>query len=167
MRSSSVMGAGSEVEKKREAVRASLGLFAGSGQRGFGLLRDLGKRRLVMDGKVGQHLAVDVDRGPLQSVHERAVAHSLLAYRRVDPGDPQRAEFALLGPAVAIRVLPGLHHRFLRDPVDRVAPAAEAGRLRQDLLVPRARGHATLDSWHFGAPYAYGSIAATDAAFVP
>ena len=33
-----------------------------SGQRGFGLLRDLRKRCLVVHGEIGQDLAVDIDR---------------------------------------------------------------------------------------------------------
>src|SRR3982751_4171007 len=66
-----------------------------SGQRGFGLLRDLRKSNFVVHGKVCEDLAVDVDGGLLEAVHEHAVAHSELADRGVDAGDPQHAEIAL------------------------------------------------------------------------
>ena len=61
--------------------------------------------------------------------------------------------------AVAVGVLPRLHHRLLGDAEDVLAAAAEALGLREDLLVPGARGYATFDSWH-GAllSYAYGSM---------
>src|SRR5690606_29792269 len=66
----------------------------------------------------------------------------------VDARDPQRAEHPLLLAAVAIGVLPRLHHRLLGDAVDVLAAAAEPLRLLQDLLVARARRDATLDSRH-------------------
>ena len=119
-----------------------------SGQRGFGLLRNLRKRRLVVHRQIGEHLAIDVDRGLAQSVDERAVCHAELAHGGVDPRDPQRAEFALLRPPVAVLVLAGLHHGFLGDPVDVVPAAAETLRLFENLLVPRAGGHTTFYSWH-------------------
>ena len=81
--------------KKREAFVASLVGLLRSGQRGFGLLGDLVKCRLVVHGQIGQDLAVDIDRCLLQAVHEHAVAHAQLAHGGVDAGDPQRAEFAL------------------------------------------------------------------------
>src|SRR4029453_11385907 len=114
---------------------------ASSGQRGFGLLRDLGKSGLVVDGKVREDLAVDVDRCLFETVHEHAVAHSELAHRRVDAGDPQRAEIALLYAPVAIGILPRLHHRFFGDTEYRIAPTAESLRLLQNLLVPRFGGN--------------------------
>src|SRR5438067_7268932 len=112
------------------------------------LAGDFVESRLVANGEVREHLAVDVDVGALQARHERAVAHAELAHRGVDAGDPERPELALLLPAVAIRVLPRLHQRLLRDPVDVLAAAAEALGLLEDLLVARARRYATLDSWH-------------------
>src|SRR5207253_7333920 len=112
------------------------------------LAGDLVEGGLVGHGEVRQHLAVDVDVRALESRHEGAVAHAELAHRGVDARDPQRAELALLLPAVAVRVLPGLHHRLLRDAVDVLPAAAESLRLLEDLLVARARRYSTLDSWH-------------------
>src|SRR5581483_1314786 len=67
----------------------------------------------VTDGDVGQDLAVELDPGGLQSVHELGVGEAVLACGRVDSGDPQAAEVALAVAAVAIAVLVGLEHRFL------------------------------------------------------
>src|SRR5262245_13140526 len=115
---------------------------------GFDLAGDLVERRLVLHRQIGEHLAVDLDVGALEPGHEGAVAHAQLAHRGVDARDPQGAHGALLGAAVAVRVLPRLHHRLLGDAVDVAAAAAEAFRLRQDLLVARARRYSTLDSRH-------------------
>src|SRR5204863_461662 len=117
-------------------------------QIGLDLAGDLVESRLVANGEVREHLAIDVDVGALQARHERAVAHAELAHRGVDASDPQRPELAFLLPAVAIGVLPRFHQRLLRDPVDVLAPAAEALRLFEDFLVARARRYASLDSWH-------------------
>src|SRR5712664_1259084 len=115
---------------------------------GFDLAGDFCESRLVEHRQVREHLAFDLDIGALQARHERAVGHSELAHRRVDAGDPQRAERALLLPAVAVGVLPGLHHRLLGDPVDVASAAAESPGLLDDLLVARARRYSTFDSWH-------------------
>src|SRR5262249_3065044 len=84
----------------------------------------------------------------LQARHEHRVAHAELAHRGVDARDPQRAELALLLPAVAVGVLPRLHHRFLGDTVDVLAPAAETLRLAENLLVALARRYVSLYPWH-------------------
>jgi hypothetical protein len=81
-------------------------------------------------------------------VHERAVGHAELAHGGVDAGDPQRAELALALAAVAVGVLPRLHHRLLGDAVDVLAAAAETLGLLEDLLVARACGYAAFDSGH-------------------
>src|SRR6266446_1051746 len=114
---------------------------------GFYLARDLRERRLVHHRQIGEHFAVDLDVGALEARHERAVGHAQLAHRGVDAGDPQRAELALPLAAVAVGVLPRLHHRLLGDPVDVSSAAAEALRLLDDLLVTRARRYSSLDSW--------------------
>src|SRR4051812_10376328 len=115
---------------------------------GLDLPCDLGERRLVHHREIGEDLAVDVDLRALQPGHERAVGHAELAHRGVDARDPQRAEGALLLAAVAVGVLPRLHHRLLGDAVDVLAAAAEPLRLLEDLLVARARRYSTLDPWH-------------------
>src|SRR5690606_24868956 len=52
-----------------------------------------GERReplLVVDGDVGKNLAIDLDLGAPETVHEPAVGQPVCARGRVDPRDPQR-----------------------------------------------------------------------------
>src|SRR3954447_7342898 len=49
----------------------------------------------IAHGDVGQDLAVELDAGQLQAVHERAVGEVVLARGGVDARDPQAAEVAL------------------------------------------------------------------------
>src|SRR5215218_9814392 len=86
-----------------------------SSQLGLDLLHDARKSGLVVHGDVRQDLAVDLDAGLADAVGELAVRHAALTGCRIDPGNPELAEHALLGTAVAVRVLPCLHHRFLGD----------------------------------------------------
>ena len=65
-------------------------------QRSLGLLRQHRERGGIGDGQLGQHLAVDVDAGHLQAIHQPGVTQAVDAGRRVDAGDPQAAEVALL-----------------------------------------------------------------------
>src|SRR5260221_6992585 len=125
---------------------------------GFDLPRDLGERRLIHHREVGEHLAVDVDLRALQAGHEGAVGHAELAHGGVDARDPQRAESALPLAAVAVRVLPRLHHRLLGDAEHVLPAAAEPLRLLEDLLVARARCYSTFYSWH-GAPLSSSTAA--------
>src|SRR6188768_3323055 len=97
-----------------------------SSELGLHLFDDAAESSGVVDGEIGQHLAVNVDLRLLEAGHELAVAHAELARRRVDTGDPELAENALAGAAVAVGVLPGLHHRLLGDAEDILAAAAIA-----------------------------------------
>src|SRR4051794_37735063 len=74
----------------------------------------------VADGDVGEHLAVELDLGELQTVHELAVGEALLARRGVDALDPQAAELALAVLAVAVGVRARLEELLLRALVARV-----------------------------------------------
>src|SRR5690606_23792771 len=115
------------------------------------LLRQGGKARGVVHGDVGQHLAVEGDAGLHQAIHEAAVADAVGARRRVDAGDPQRTEIALLLLAADVGVLQRLRDRLLGDAEDLATGVVVALGLLQDLLVTTARLHATLDSCHCSA----------------
>src|SRR3954451_134486 len=81
------------------------GFRVGLSRRGLpGFLGKTSERLGVADGHVREHLAVELDAGRLQAVHELAVRHALLARRRVDADDPEAAEVALLVPAVPVGV---------------------------------------------------------------
>src|SRR4051794_4835671 len=102
-----------------------------------GLLGKASERLRVAHGDVGQRLAVELDAGGLQAVHELAVAEALLAGGRVDAGDPEAAEVALLVAPVAVGVAVGFEHGLLGELVARVGLAAVA-------LGPLERGPALL-----------------------
>src|SRR5690606_31193629 len=114
-----------------------------------------GERReplLVVDGDVGKNLAIDLDLGAPETVHEPAVGQPVCARGRVDPRDPQRAELALALTAVAIRVLAGLDDRLLRDPVNPAPRPVVTLRLVEHLAVAGLRDDASFDSGHPAPP---------------
>jgi hypothetical protein len=78
-------------------------------------------------------LAVDLDLGGLETLHEPVVGHAVGAGRGVDPLDPQATEVALLGPAVAVGVTERVEHLLLGLAVEpRALPAVAAGALEDD-----------------------------------
>src|SRR6185295_13919514 len=97
--------------------------LSGRGLPGF--LGKTSERLGVADGDVRQDLAVELDAGRLQAVHELAVRHALLARGGVDPHDPEATEVALLVAPVAVRVRIRLEQRLLGALVARVRLAAE------------------------------------------
>jgi hypothetical protein len=115
---------------------------------GLHLLDDAAKGGRVVHGHVGEDLAVDLDRGLLQARHELAVGEPQSAARCVDAGDPQVAEHALLGAAVAVGILPGPHDGFLGDPEDILAAAAVALGKGEDFLVTGTGCDTTFDARH-------------------
>src|SRR5215210_6931367 len=125
------------------------GVFGGSGRRRLaGALGESPEGLGVAHGDVGQHLAVQLDAGQLQAVHERAVAHALLAGGGVDAGDPQAAEVALAVAPVAIGVGVGLHDRLLGPLVVRAGLAAEALRALEGRAALLAGVDGALDPRH-------------------
>src|SRR5438105_5446097 len=149
---SATMWSSSFIKNKRGSCEP-LVLFASlSGPEArFGLFDDAAERRLVEDREISEDLAIDVDRRLLQSRHELAVRDSRVARAGVDARDPEGAELALLVAAVAVGVLPRLHHRLLGDAIDVLAPAAEPLGLVEDLLVARARRDSAFYAWHGGS----------------
>ena len=120
-----------------------------SGNRGLGLLAQGGEGGGVMDCGLAEHLAVHVDTGNLETVHEGGVVHSVHLAARADAGDPQGAEIALLHLAAHIGVTPGLHDLLFchLEVTGLVAPVAlgEA----QHFISSLARHHRAFDSGHF------------------
>src|SRR5690606_33981298 len=120
-------------------------------ERALCLLRQRGKAGRVVHGDVRQHLAVEGDAGLHQAVHDAAVADAVGAGRRVDAGDPQRTEIALLLLAADVGVLQRLRDRLLGDAEDLATGVVIALGLLEDLLVPTAGRHTTFDSCHCSA----------------
>src|SRR4051794_10768139 len=86
-------------------------------------LRDPPERVGVSHREIREDLPVDVDPGLLEAGHQAAVAQPMHAGRGVDPGDPERAELALLLAAVPVRIAHGALDRFLGRLV-KLAPTA-------------------------------------------
>src|SRR3954453_12480599 len=91
-----------------------------------GAVGEASERLGVADGDVREDLAVELHLGQLQSVHEGAVGHAVLARGGVDARHPEPAEVALAVAPVAVPVLVRLEQRFLGPLVVRVGLAAEA-----------------------------------------
>src|SRR5258707_14276493 len=82
-------------------------------QRGLGLFGDRLECRRLVNGEIGQNLAVDRNARLGQAIDEDTVGHAERTHRGVEALDPQRAEGALLALAGAKGVLPGLLDRGL------------------------------------------------------
>ena len=65
---------------------------------------ELRERARVVDGHVGEDLAVDLDARLAQTLDETVVGDAVSAGGSVDALDPELAELALLGAAVAVAV---------------------------------------------------------------
>ena len=64
----------------------------------LGDLDELGESRSVVHSQIGQHLAVEVDVGLLQTADELGVGHAVHAGSRVDTGNPQGTEITGFSP---------------------------------------------------------------------
>src|ERR1700733_196067 len=93
-------------------------------------------------GEFSQLLAVELDAGALEAVHETPVGHAVLAGSCVDALDPERAEFALPRLAVAVSVAQGFFDFLDCDPEIGARSAAIAFGELDDFLVPGVRGDA-------------------------
>src|SRR5690606_24286658 len=101
---------------------------------------------------VGQHFAIQFDRGFLRACDEHTVCDTQFAACRVDTGDPQGAEGALLVAAVAVGILPCAHDRLFGDAKDITAAAAIAFGSFDDFFVAGASGNAAFYAWHSRSP---------------
>lgn len=67
----------------------------------------------VLVGHLSEDLAVELDAGELQAVHELGVGDVVHAGGGVDTGDPEAADLTLLVAAIAVLVLEGVLHLLL------------------------------------------------------
>ena len=89
-----------------------------------------------MNSKVSQHLAIDLDLGPVEAIHETTVRQAKFTCGRIDAHDPQAAELALPLATVAIRVLACLDNSLLGNPVYLATGAVISFGFIQNFLVP-------------------------------
>ena len=117
-------------------------------QLGLGHVAQGGKRHGVVDGHLGQHLAVDLHTGQLQTVHEGGIVHAVELAGSGNAGDPQLTEVSLLQAAAHIGVGQGLHHLLVGhfEVLGLGAPIA-LGQL-QHLISSLARHHCAFNTCH-------------------
>src|SRR6185295_10863314 len=93
-------------------------------------LHERRERRGIVDGKIREDLAIDLDAGRLQPVDEPRVRQAVRPDGGVDPSDPQSAELAFAVAAVAVGVEAGVADLLLGDPIaDPPAARVPLGRL--------------------------------------
>jgi hypothetical protein len=123
--------------------------FVRSGwQTGLGLVDNGHKCRLIGDGQIGQHFAVNLDSGNFQTLHQPTVGNVICPCRRIDASYPKAPENALLGFPISVGILASLCDGLFCNTKDTAAGSAVTFRLLKDFLVTGAGGYATFYSWH-------------------
>src|SRR5690606_570404 len=80
----------------------------------LGSLHDGSEGRRLGDRELGEHPAVDLDAGQVQSLDETVVGEAVRARRGVDALDPEATEVALARATVAVGVDEGVRYLLLR-----------------------------------------------------
>jgi hypothetical protein len=120
----------------------------GLGDGGLGGLAQGGEGLRVLDAHLREDLAVELDAGQVQAVHELRVAHAVQAGGGVDTGDPELADLALLGATIAILVHQRVTHLLLGLTVaTRTLAVVALGHL-QDATTLLTSGNGTLNTSH-------------------
>src|ERR687893_2729980 len=104
-------------------------------QGGLGALHIGGESRRLVDGQLGQNLAIDLDPSLAETVDKSGIGHVMHPDSGVEALDPESAEGALLVATVARRILHALLDRLLGDADGVLAAAVEAFGGLQNLLV--------------------------------
>src|SRR6188472_614181 len=117
----------------RDSIRFALGSFGVGVERGLRALGDGRERLRIAHGDVGERLAIELDPGLLHACHEPVVREVVLARRRVDADDPQRAERPLAILAIAVCVDERVLDLLLREAVARLLAPVVALRLIENL----------------------------------
>src|SRR5260363_11155 len=107
----------------------------------------------VGDGKLSEHLAVDLDASVLQTVDETVVGHALGTGSSIDALDPQRAEVALLSTTVTERISGRMEGLLLGLAVQARALTTVTGGLIEDLTTLLLGIHRTLHACHSDSPW--------------
>src|SRR3954447_20750864 len=129
-------------------MSTSLGSRRRLSERRLRLVGDVTERLRILDGEIGEHLAVELDLRLPQSRDELVVREAVRARPRVDAHDPQPPECPLLVLAVAVGVRERMVDLLLRVAVRGLLQPPVALRLTEDLPPLLARGDRTFDSGH-------------------
>src|SRR5450631_4029967 len=106
------------------------------------------KGRLVVHRHLSKNLAINLNIGNMNRVHQIAVAHAIHAGGSIDARNPQAAHIALAIFAVAIHIRHRAHDRFVRGTEETLTRATMALGHLQYLFMLLVGGYATLYSWH-------------------
>ena len=115
---------------------------------GLGLIAEGGEGGGLVDGHFAEDLAVQVDAGLFQAVHEGGIVHAVGLAAGADAGDPQAAEISLFQAAADVAVAAGLHHGLVGHFVVLALGAPVALGQTQDLVSMLARHHRAFYSCH-------------------
>src|SRR3954452_5666866 len=129
-------------------MSTSLGSRRRLSERRLRLVGDVTERLRILDGEVGEHLAVELDLRLPKSRDELVVREAVRARPRIDAHDPEPPECALLVLAVAVRVRERMVDLLLRIAVRGLLQPPVALRLAEDLAALLARRDRPLDSRH-------------------
>src|SRR6478672_1524922 len=133
-------------------LRGDLGRVDVLGQGGLGGRDERVERGDVVDGQVGEDLAVDLDARQVQALDEAVVGQALGASRSVDALDPQLAEVALVLAPVVVAVDQRVGDLLLGLAVEaRTLSAVAAGPLEDDPALLLGI-HCPLDACHCLTP---------------
>jgi len=91
-------------------------------------LDEVGESCFVVNGHFGENLAIYIDIGCMDGMHEFAVANAVHTSGGVDARDPEAAHVALAIAAVTIHVSHRAHDRFMRGTKQAFACATMAFR---------------------------------------
>src|SRR3954469_5199543 len=127
---------------------AALGRCLEGGKRRFGALHISPESRGLVDRHLGQKLPVDLDPSLAEAVDKSRVGQPMLAHRRIEALDPERPERALAVLAVPVGVLHRAVDGRLGGPDRVLAPAVEAFRGLEGLLVLGVARHAAFHARH-------------------
>ncbi len=112
------------------------------------LLNECSKALLVVNGKLGKHLAVKLDTGLAQTVHKAAVIDAVCTAGGGNTGNPKLSEISLFQSASDVRILTGLHNGFFRClELPALAAVISLGEL-ENLLSSLAGHHCALNMSH-------------------
>lgn len=104
--------------------------------------------RRVMQGQIGQYLAVESGVFLVETVDQPRISGAIHPGTGIDPGNPQATEGSFLVLAVAVGITPGLFYRVLGYGVHFAACTEVALGGIHDLFAARPAGDCVYGTWH-------------------
>jgi hypothetical protein len=130
-------------------------------QRVLGLIDNRFERGFVGDCEVGENFTIESNTGGFQAFHEAAVGYPASAGGGVEALDPEIAECAFAGFAIAIRPILAFHGCVFGVAEKFGAASAVAFGFFEHALAAGAAGRCIACSWHFVLPRNSGTPLST------